>query len=769
MVFLKRFTPLWRTVSLLATLILATALAIKAQRPPMPLGLEVSPRIFSATRALAHLDWIAAEPHPVGSTAHVRVRERLEASFRAEGLEVQTQQAQVPQGSSLTWVVNVMARLRGTESREAVLLVAHYDSVPGSYGAADDGAGVAAILETLRALKAGPPPRHDVIFLITDGEELGLLGAQAFVLHHPWRADVKRVLNLEARGTGGPVQMFETSEGNAELVHALADAWPHPTATSLAFEIYRRMPNGTDMTVFRQAGLSGMGFAFIDRPWDYHHPTDHPTRLDPGSLQQMGEAALGLTRALANGDLGPGSGRNAVYFNPFGFHFLSYPSTWVPWLSLLGLALTVAALIREFRTDGLTLAGWSQAIALLLLSLGVATALGALLGRAVSWLHPLWGVKEHFALTFNTWYVLVSPALVSLLLWLLPKAARAPRIQAALPAAGWTAWALLTASVSAALPGASYLFQGPLLLALLGTLLFPRRLWAQLPALLCTTFLFGPLAVSLVTGLGFGAGLTAGFSALLLLAAWLLWPVMARLREGSVLLPASAGLLFLGLIAGGLWGRTTFRGRAFANVRYTANLDTGRAWWVMERNHLGPWTHSFLGAPQPGHPSWEGDGRIRPKSESIYVHQEAPLVEVPSPKLTLLSDSSRDGLRTLRLTLVSAGAEEVWIRGDNLRFGRGMVEGHLLRSVPWVRSAGETRILQEPGLGDWRLILHAPPATPIEVELVFTFGPLPIDIGVQARFQGLPAALGAQADPPPGILPIREGNCTWVGRTLHVQ
>jgi hypothetical protein len=707
------------------------------------------------------------------------------AAFREAGLEVQTQQAQVSTepsrrtGSSLAWVENVMARLKGTEGGGAVMLATHYDSAGGSPGAADAGAGVASLVEAARGLKAGPPLRHDVVFLVTDAEELGLLGAQAFVLHHPWGRDVKRVLNFEARGTGGPVQMFEATEGNADLIQVLATAWPHPTATSLAFEVARVMPNSTDMAVFRRANLRGLGFAFVERPWDYHHPTDHVAQLDEGSLQQMGEAALGLARGFGNADLGPGSGRNTVYFNLLGFHLVRYPAALVPWLSLLGLGLTLGALVRAFRREGLTLAAWGRALGLLLLSLLVAVGLGLLLGTAAGWVHGVWGVKEihpsyfqgqRHALLYNPWYLLLPVALAGLLAWALPKVIRNEATRAALPAAGWTAWALVAVGLSFALPGASYLVQWPWLLTVAGTLLAPRRLWTQVPALLVLILLLGPHASVLGTALGFTAGLTAALAVWLLLAIWLQWPVVSALGEARLLLLTSAVLLLTGLVGGGLWARSTFRNRVFANIEYAVNLDSGKAWWVAQRAHEGPWTRRFLDHPLPNAPSWEGDGRLRPAGRLAMIHQEAPLLEVPRPGLALVADTTRDGLRTLRLAVTSAGAEEVRIVGEDGRFCRGAVEGHLLANRPVVRSVGATRVALEPASYPWRLTLQAPPsASPVEVELTFTSGVEPLRIGLQARYGSLPAALGERAKPIPGIQPIESGNCTWVGRVLEVK
>src|SRR4030095_7045061 len=78
-------------------------------------------------------------------------------------------------------VQNVLARLPGRHSGgHAILLVAHYDGVGAGPAAGDDAAGVAALLETLRALRASRPLAHDVIVLFSDGEEAGLWGGGAF-------------------------------------------------------------------------------------------------------------------------------------------------------------------------------------------------------------------------------------------------------------------------------------------------------------------------------------------------------------------------------------------------------------------------------------------------------------------------------------------------------------------------------------------------------------------------------------------------------------
>lgn len=779
---LRRPMP-WLPLGLVAGLVLAILLALQAQRPPRPLGLEAPPTVFSAMRAMRHLDWIGAEPHPTGSPAHAKVRERLVEAYRAAGLEVQTQRASLPAGKqharnpSMIWVENVMARLKGTEGGGAVMVATHYDSAPGSHGAADAGAGVASQLEMLRALQASGPLRHDVIFLVTDAEELGLCGAEAFASAHPWMADIKRVVNLEARGTSGPAWMYETSEGNADLIAALAQATPRPAASSLAGDISRMLPNGSDLMVFRPAGLRAMGVAFIDRVWDYHFPTDHPSRVDPASVQQMGDTTLGLVRHFAQGDLGPGQGRDAVYFNLPGLPLLHYPVALVPWLSLLGIALTLGLLVRTFRQKEMALAAWGRAIGCVLLGVLAAAGVGALLRAVVAGIHPVWGVREvllhfstgHYALHYNPYYLLVLVAAPFLVLWLAPRLIRSETTRSAMPMAILGVWGLLAPGVSWLLPGGSYLFQWPWLLALGAAFLRPRKCLPQLPALLALVLLFAPLVAVLGASLGLSWLLAAALPAWILLMVGLVWPVVESLREARLLLPISVGLALVGLVGGGLWSRVTFRGRDFANVVYSANLDTGKAWWLAERQHDGPWTRQFLDQPRAGEPSWEGDGRLQPGRTSTLLHQDAPLLAVPRPELELRSDTLERGLRRVRLAVHSAGAETLELLGGERLLG-ATVEGQPLGTRSMVRSGEQTWVTALERAKTWRLQLIAPPAqAPVEVVLTFSSGSEPLPIGLQARYTGLPPGLGAKAHPPAGILPIRHGNHTRVVRVMTLS
>src|SRR5205085_8781167 len=129
------------------------------------------------------------------------VRDYIVATLKGMGYETFLQQDALfhPDDAEVQLPENIYAKLAGTDGRDGVMLMAHYDSVPFGPGASDDVCGVSAILETARALKAGPPLRNDIVFFITDGEERANCGPEAFLQSHPWRKEVKMVMNFESR------------------------------------------------------------------------------------------------------------------------------------------------------------------------------------------------------------------------------------------------------------------------------------------------------------------------------------------------------------------------------------------------------------------------------------------------------------------------------------------------------------------------------------------------------------------------------------------
>ena len=437
---------------------------------PGPVAATARQDVFSADRALVYLNAFATAPHPLGSAEHDRVRDYLVQQFTELGLSPEVQRATgvTPRYEVAGTVENIVARLKGTSGADdAVALVAHYDSVPAGPGAGDDGAGVAALLETLRALRAGPPLRNDILFVITDGEEDGLLGASAFVAENPAAKDVRVVVNFEARGNAGESQMFETSAGNGRLVQLFAQAAPHPSGSSLTYEIYKHMPNDTDMTVFKKSGAAGLNFAFIGHWEAYHTPLDNPQMLDRGSLQQQGENALSLARSLGNADLSQLQDRDSVYFSLPGNFFVHYSSRFLwPLVLLSGVLLFGAILYAKgaWQTSLLSiLAGFFVHFVVLLVLLMV--GLGFVLG--VHWLH-LHALQEG-GLEQSALYVFGLYALLTAVLILLYSLFRKRITPPAFFLGGGLLIFVFILVTTKWLPGGSYLFVWPLLAGLVAT------------------------------------------------------------------------------------------------------------------------------------------------------------------------------------------------------------------------------------------------------------------------------------------------------------
>jgi Zn-dependent M28 family amino/carboxypeptidase len=362
-------------------LALVAFLAIWLQRPPNAVPATAPATEFSAERAFQHIQAIARSPRPIGSAGHAAARDYIFQQLRALGLDAEIQKTTAVSSSSAAslfyagTIQNIVARRKGTGAGRALFLVAHYDSVSTAPGANDDGVGVATLLETARALGAsGQQLRNDIVFLFTDSEETGLLGARAFVAEHPWAKEVEVALNFEARGNGGPAIMFETSLQNGALIRALAKATAYPLANSLSYEVYKRLPNTTDMTVFKTAGLSGMNFGHINGLTHYHTELDNVENVDARTLQHHGSYALALSRYFGTTDSSVKPEGDAIYFDVLGFQLVRYPA-WLAWPLAVGVLLLFAAVVwLGFRRKELTGRGIANGALLFFLSLGTAAA-----------------------------------------------------------------------------------------------------------------------------------------------------------------------------------------------------------------------------------------------------------------------------------------------------------------------------------------------------------------------------------------------------------
>jgi hypothetical protein len=646
-------------------LLLLSVLVVSRQSAPSPVTAQAAASDFSSGRAMRYLDTIAQAPHPIGSAAHERVREFILNELKTLGVEPQVQVttgAYSRQGNFIqaARVQNVVARLKGSDNSKAVLLAAHYDSVANSLGASDDGAAVAALLETLRALKSSAPLKNDVIFLFTDGEESGLLGARGFMNQHPWAKDVGLALNFDARGSSGPVMMFETSSGNDWLIREFARSAPRPVTNSLLFEIYRLLPNDTDLTVFKERNVPSLNFAYINTYTSYHSKLDNLTNLDERSLQHQGSYALALARHFGDQQLNVSQAKgNAVYFDIFSATLFRYPIGWVlPLTILIGLCC-IAVLVLGFRRGQLRVGGIALGSLAFLLSVAGSALAGMILWWIARLLNNLLGRSLSSSLYYSGLYLAgfaaITVAVCTALYLLFARKTSVENLTA-----GVLLWMLiLLVASSLVAPGASYLLAWPLLFSLAGLafMIFIRERPSTLMRLavltLCavpTVLLFAPVIYQVFMGLGINLGVVGVI--LLAIALGLMVPLLSLNSGRRWLLPAGAALVAVGFVVAAIFMTRVDSLHPQANsIQYVLNADTGRAVWASNESSPDEWTRQFFsGVTEKG----SLDDFMPTRKGSVYLKGAAPAVSLPTATVNVLDDSTNNDVRTIRLKVSSA-------------------------------------------------------------------------------------------------------------------
>ncbi len=665
--------------------------------PPDVRGAEIPADQFSGARAQEVQKVIAGGGSRVlGSDANAAARAFLTAELSRAGWKTELQSAtSCSRHGACGAVKNIVATRAGTEpSATAVLLMAHYDSVTCSPGAADDGFGTAAVIEAARNIAAGPPLRRNLIIVLTDGEEAGLLGAEAFAHEHPLARTVAGVVNVDSRGSRGPSAMFETSGGNGWIIGLLARNVHHPVTSSLFYEIYRRMPNDTDFTVLK-GRAHGVNFANIAGVERYHTSLDSVANADPRTLQHHGDQVLAMARALASAgpelDAPQNLGHDAVWFDVLALLILRWPAA-----ASLGLALTAFGLVLGWTVRMRAWRGGLRAFAVPL-----ATLVAALLGAVAMG----GGLKALGALPVP-WIAHPLPALLAMHGTCIFTGLVVARLVAgrasvtALWAGTWLTWGAFGVLLAIVAPGASFLFVVPTLVA--GFVAWLRiDVAAAIPALVAAV-LWLPVALLVYDGLGVVIPAVTCVSSVTLVSTWpALW-----LREPGIDAAEPARLLRrrvgagAGLLLGALALTALLVPRYSADIPQRVNVifrqDAAEA--KPARVYVeAAWAYVPWGKPPPAMVSaLASDPASVTLAAAWGMSSPVPMAEVPRVELaapsasvvtsrdtpsgsTLIRLVSRRGARTFVIELPPDVVVPIRVDGQKATSRRGTI---VLRGVP---------------------------------------------------------------------------------------
>ncbi|HJW92231.1 MAG TPA: M20/M25/M40 family metallo-hydrolase [Thermoanaerobaculia bacterium] len=616
----------------LGPLLVLVVLLIRWQGPA-PKAANAPPHEFSAARAFGIEQQLFAGlgPHPIGSPAAAIVRTRILGVLQSLGYETHVEESFACDAHAECGTVrNVIAHEPGMPSRPAILLLAHYDSVPAGPGASDDGTGVATLLEIARAVR-GESFRNPLLIVFTEGEEGGLLGAEAFAAD-PHSPDVATVVNIDNRGTSRASLLYETSSNDRLIIDRVVHALPQPVTSSLFSTIYDLMPHDTDFTVFKRSGKSGVNFAAIGDQWAYHTPNDNLGRVSMRTLQHHGDNALAAIRALSTGDLRHGTDQNVVWFDVLAFFVISWRVHFTVWIAFLALLASITAAALLIREEEATLRGVLHGV----LALIGAVIIAALLGFALAWLgniraSEMW-IAHPIPIQIAMWLAGIAAAIG------IPSTLRHYTTDSGMLAGEALIWSIAAMALALLLPGASYLAIVPAVVLVARAFIhaftgFSHGAGAFIASALMSVVLL-PAAIALYDGLG-----NPALPVIAAVVAMAFSPVAFAIDERSIAGAAFAGAIVFTLIAIALPDATHDRPH---RVRIVHMTEGTLSRWV-----VGAPTSQMRNVAHFSHFMW-------PWAFGYAWETEAPAIaNLPQVELNVLSDSTQRGRRIRVLQLHS--------------------------------------------------------------------------------------------------------------------
>lgn len=640
---------------------------------------------FSVDRAFKHIEQIAKLPHSVATIEHERVRNYIVDELEKLGLEVSIQSTTAMydfRGSvSAGNVRNIIAVLKGRGEGKSILVSAHYDSQPNTLGASDDGVGVAAILESARALTVYPTLKNDVIFLISDAEEGGLFGAKAFADQHPLMQNVGLVLNLEARGTSGPSYTFEVSPENGWIMREYIKAARFPMASSLAYEVYSLMSNNSDFTIYKNLGYSGFNTAFIENYENYHSMTDNPEKIDMRSLQHHGSYIMDIVKHFGELDLSNTKADDLVYFNWFGYSMISYPQSWNWFLIIIVSLLFVVLILLGIQRKEIHI--WKIVLGFLVFVVALGLSLGGvyLMQNGLRSFYP-WYENFYDANFYNVTYYFFAFAAFCLLIISAVYALLYKKLGIINLWIGVLFFNLiLTFIIQIYIPTGlfltlvpSFLLQLAIILKFVFNFKLEQKRYLILIAILSfpVITLFMPFVKILYITFGLEMAIGGSFVCVLLLS-YLLPVFEAVFSLKRWVLTLLASILMIGsLFMAHLKSDYNEDRPLQSHIMYCQNAESKESLWVTSVHYLDRWNKQFFTDA-----TFESLTEIYPHASQIRIKSPAPYMEFPPAEMTVLSDTIIDSLRILRINICSnrraenahffihknAGIEELKING----------------------------------------------------------------------------------------------------------
>ncbi|OUR93920.1 peptidase M28 [Flavobacteriales bacterium 34_180_T64] len=642
----------------LILIIIAIYWSFSALMPSKVTSLDADDNLFSTQRALVHLKEISKAPHHVGTNEHESVRNYILKELKDLGLETQIQEG-YSYHEKWGYVVkskNILARIKGSDNSKALMLLSHYDSRShSSLGASDAGSGVVTILEGLRAfLSDNKTPKNDIIILISDAEELGLYGANLFVNEHHWAKDVGLVLNFEARGSGGPSYMLiETNGGNQNLIKGFIEANPkYPVANSLAYSIYKMLPNDTDLTRFREDGdIDGFNFAFIDDHYDYHTALDSYERLDRESLEHQGSYLMPLLSYFSEANLNNlKSDSDNVYFNVPLFKTVSYPFSWI--LPMLILAVLIFIALVFYGINKRTLNSKHIAIGFLpgIAALLINGAIGYFGWDVLTSIYPQYNEILH-GFTYNGHMYIWAFSFLSLAvcMWFYNKVYK-PENTASLVVPPLLAWLIICGVIAFKLKGASF-FIIPAYFTLISLFILVRQ---KHPNLILMTLLLFPTILILApfikmfpVGLGLKTIIATTLLVSLLFSLCISVFGFSRYKNRW-----SYFLFFIALccfISAHMNSGFSAENPKPNSLVYMLDTDTNSAKWATYDYVLDDWTKAYLTETPDEAEALQSD-TLQSKYKSVFTYtKKANIKPLKEPYVDKQLDTIIDNVRHIKL------------------------------------------------------------------------------------------------------------------------